>query len=122
VRDYLRAHVAESVSLDELAVVAGLSKYYLLRAFRLAHGLTPHAYQMQLRLAYAWRLIVDGRSLSHATYDAGFADQSHLTRRFASAFGLSPARYARELAVPPGATSTGAFGRRLPVPANTRSA
>jgi AraC-like DNA-binding protein len=123
VRDHLRAHVAESVSLDELAAVAGLSKYYLLRAFRLAHGVTPHAYQMQLRLAYAWRLIVDGRSLSHATYDAGFADQSHLTRRFASAFGLSPARYARELAVPPGAASAGAFGTRRPaVPANTRSA
>jgi AraC-like DNA-binding protein len=102
--------------------VAELSKYYLLRAFRQAHGVTPHAYQMQLRLAYAWRLIVDGRSLSHATYDAGFADQSHLTRRFASAFGLSPARYARELAIPPGATSAGAFGGRPAVPANTRSA
>jgi AraC-like DNA-binding protein len=120
VRDYLRAHIAESVSLDELAAVAGLSKFYLLRAFRFAHGVTPHAYQMQLRLAYAWRLIVDGRSLSHATYDAGFADQSHLTRRFASAFGLSPARYARELAIPPGPVSTGAFGTTRP--ARTRSA
>jgi AraC-like DNA-binding protein len=123
VRDHLRAHVAERVSLDELATVAGLSKFYLLRAFRFAHGVTPHAYQMQLRLAYAWRMIVDGRSLSHATYDAGFADQSHLTRRFASAFGLSPARYARELAVPLGAGSAGAFGTRRPaVPPSTRTA
>jgi AraC-like DNA-binding protein len=101
--DHLRAHVAESVSLDELANVAGLSKFYLLRTFRRALGLTPHAYQMQLRVAYAWRFIVDGRPLSRATYDAGFADQSHLTRRFAALFGLTPARYARLLAVPPGA-------------------
>jgi AraC-like DNA-binding protein len=123
VRDHLRAHVAESLSLDELAAVAGLSKFYLLRAFRFAYGVTPHAYQMQLRLAYAWRLIVDGRPLSHATYDAGFADQSHLTRRFASAFGLSPARYARELAMPPGSVSSDAFGTRRPaVPASSRSA
>ena len=123
VRDHLRAHIADAISLDELATVAGLSKFYLLRAFRLAYGVTPHAYQMQLRLAFAWRLIVDGRSLSHATYDAGFADQSHLTRRFASAFGLSPARYARELAIPPGVASAGAFGNsRHGVPASTRSA
>jgi AraC-like DNA-binding protein len=123
VRDHLRAHIADSISLDELATVAGLSKFYLLRAFRLAYGVTPHAYQMQLRLACAWRLIVDGRSLSHATYDAGFADQSHLTRRFASAFGLSPARYARELAIPPGSVSSGAFGTKGPVmPVSTRTA
>ncbi|HKG94664.1 MAG TPA: AraC family transcriptional regulator [Gemmatimonadaceae bacterium] len=102
VRDHLREHVAESVSLDELADVAGLSKFYLLRAFRRTHGLTPHAYQMQLRLARAWRLITDGCPLSRATYDAGFADQSHLTRRFVAAFGLPPGRYARQLARLPG--------------------
>jgi AraC-like DNA-binding protein len=108
VGEHLRAHVAKSVSLDELAGVAGLSKYYLLRAFRRAHGVTPHAYQMQLRLAHAWRFIEEGRPLSRATYDAGFADQSHLTRRFAAVFGLTPARYARQLAVPPGAASNSA--------------
>jgi AraC-like DNA-binding protein len=100
--EHLRAHVDANVSLDELASVACLSKYYLLRAFRRAHGVTPHAYQMQLRLAHAWRFIVDGMPLSRATYDAGFSDQSHLTRRFAAVFGVTPARYARQLAVPPG--------------------
>ncbi|MDB4884019.1 MAG: transcriptional regulator, AraC family [Gemmatimonadetes bacterium] len=103
VRDHLRAHVGESMSLTELAGVAGLSKYYLLRAFRRAYGVTPHAFQMRLRLALAWRLVVDGQPLARVTYDAGFADQSHLTRRFAATFGLTPALYARLLAVPPGA-------------------
>jgi AraC-like DNA-binding protein len=106
--DYVRAHTTESVSLDELATVAGLSKFYLLRAFRRAHGVTPHAYQMQLRLAHAWRFIVEGYPLSHASYEAGFADQSHLTRRFAAVFGLTPARYVRQLAVPPGAAPSNA--------------
>jgi AraC-like DNA-binding protein len=120
VRDHLRAHVAESVSLDELASVAGLSKFYLLRAFRRAYGLTPHAYQMQLRLAHAWRFIAEGRPISRTTYDAGFADQSHLTRRFAALFGVTPARYARQLAVPPGAASSSPFGTTqssVPLPA-----
>jgi AraC-like DNA-binding protein len=64
---------------------------------------------MQLRLARAWRLITEGCPLSRTTYDAGFADQSHLTRRFAAAFGLTPARYARQLAVAPGAEPAGAI-------------
>jgi AraC-like DNA-binding protein len=98
---HLRAHAAESISLDELAGVAGLSKFYLLRAFRRAYGLTPHAYQRQLRLAQAWRAIADGQPLTRATYDAGFADQSHLTRQFAARFGVTPARCARQLARPP---------------------
>lgn len=108
--EHLRTHASESISLDELAQVAGLSKFYLLRAFRRAHGLTPHAYQMQLRLAQAWRFIAEGRPLSRITYDAGFADQSHLTRRFSALFGVTPARHARQLAVPPRATPLATFG------------
>lgn len=100
VRDRLRAHPAESVTLDEMASVARLNKFQLLRAFRRAYGLTPHEYQMLLRLARARRLLAEGRSLSHVTYDAGFADQSHLTRRFKVFFDLTPARYARQVASP----------------------
>jgi AraC-like DNA-binding protein len=97
---HLRAHIAQSLSLDELATVAGLSKFYLLRAFRRAYGVTPHAYQRQLRLAHAWQAIANGHPLTRATYDAGFADQSHLTRQFAALFGVTPARCARQLVAP----------------------
>jgi AraC-like DNA-binding protein len=98
---HLRAHATESTSLDELADVAELSKFYLLRGFQRAYGVTPHGYQRQLRLAHAWRAIADGQPLTRATYDAGFADQSHLTRQFAAQFGVTPARCARQLAMPP---------------------
>lgn len=99
-RDYLRAHAMETVTLDELAKAAFLSKFYLLRSFQHTLGLTPHEYQMQLRLARARRLLCEGRSLSHVTYDAGFADQSHLTRRFAAFYGMTPARFARQASAP----------------------
>jgi AraC-like DNA-binding protein len=105
---HLREHVAEDVSLDELAELAGLSKFYLLRAFAREHGVTPRAYQMLLRAARAWRLIGEGLSLSRAAYDTGFADQSHLTRRFAELYGVTPGRWARLLAVPPGSLPVGA--------------
>lgn len=101
VRDFLRAHVVDAVSLTELSVVSGLSKYYLLRAFRRAMGLSPHEYQMQLRLARARRLIEQGQPPSVVAYSAGFADQSHLTRRFKGYFGYTPARYARACEVGP---------------------
>lgn len=117
VREYLREHVADNVSLEDLAALAALSKFYLLRAFTRAHGVTPHAYQMLLRLARAWRLIGEGVSLGRATYDAGFADQSHLTRRFSEAYGITPGRYAKLLAVPPGSTAGTAFeSERAAVP------
>jgi AraC-like DNA-binding protein len=98
---HLRTHATECVSLDALAEVAGLSKFYLLRGFRRAYGVTPHGYLRQLRLARAWRAIAEGQPLTRATYDAGFADQSHLTRQFVAQFGVTPARWARELASPP---------------------
>jgi AraC-like DNA-binding protein len=119
-RDYLCAHVADHVALDELACVAGLSKFYLLRAFRRAYGLTPHAYQMQLRLARARRLLAEGSPLSHVTYDAGFADQSHLTRRFRAFFGFTPAQYARQFTAPSSTApreASFAFASAAPLPA-----
>jgi AraC-like DNA-binding protein len=97
-RALLQADPAMPSSLEELADAAALSKYYLLRAFQRAFGLTPHGYQMQLRLARARRLVESGRAISFAAYDAGFADQSHLTRRFRDYFGLTPAVYARQVA------------------------
>lgn len=99
-RDYLREHTVTPVALDDVARAAFLSKFYLLRAFHRAYGLTPHEYQAQLRLARARRLLADGHPLSDAAYEAGFADQSHLTRRFAAYYGLTPARFVRQLARP----------------------
>jgi AraC-like DNA-binding protein len=113
---HLRAHVAQSLSLDELATVAGLSKFYLLRAFRRAYGVTPHGYQRQLRLAHAWQAIANGHPLTRATYDAGFADQSHLTRQFAALFGVTPARCARQLVAPHVLAADGAVVARSAPP------
>jgi AraC-like DNA-binding protein len=85
---------ASAVSLGDLAGDAGLSRFQLLRSFRSVTGLTPHAYQVQRRLALARRLIAAGTPLAHAAFETGFADQSHMTREFSRRFGVTPAAYA----------------------------
>jgi AraC-like DNA-binding protein len=92
--DYLHAHVAEPVSLDELACVACLSKFHLTRVFHSKYGLPPHAYQLQLRLAYVKQLIVRGVSVSSAAESAGFAGPMHLYRHFRARYGVAPGYYA----------------------------
>lgn len=85
---------AAARSLTDLAAAGDLSRYQLLRAFTRATGLTPHAYQMQRRLLLARRLIRQGMALADAAALGGFADQSHMTRLFVRAYGVSPRRYA----------------------------
>jgi AraC family chemosensory pili system transcriptional regulator ChpD len=95
--EYLRGRVTESVTLDELSGLTGVSKFFLLRAFQREYGLSPREYQMQLRLAQARTLIAGGLPLSRVAHDAGFADQSHLVRRFKGDLGMTPSEYARQV-------------------------
>ncbi|WP_312428218.1 AraC family transcriptional regulator [Achromobacter sp.] len=85
---------AAALSPADLAGACNLSRYQVLRAFSRATGLTPHAYQIQRRLLLARRLIRQGMALADAAALGGFADQSHLTRLFVRAYGVSPRRYA----------------------------
>ncbi len=78
------------VTADDLAAVTGRSRFAVYRAFRAVYGMAPSDYQRLLRLRTARRLIAQGRSLSEAAADAGFADQSHLTRWFVRCYGMNP--------------------------------
>ncbi|NJL40692.1 MAG: AraC family transcriptional regulator [Leptolyngbyaceae cyanobacterium SM1_4_3] len=53
VREYIEAHYAEKVLLEDLATLANLSKFHLLRAFSLEVGRPPHAYLEQIRINHA---------------------------------------------------------------------
>jgi AraC-like DNA-binding protein len=86
-----------SATLGELAAMAGLSRYQLLRSFARTLGTTPHAYLLQRRVLMARSLIADGHSLSQAALAAGFSDQSHMSRVFTRQLGLPPGRYRRAL-------------------------
>jgi len=81
---------AIAVSLLDLAQETGLSRFQVLRGFARVTGLTPHAYQLQRRIALARRLIAQGLPLAEVAAACGFADQSHMTRQFVRKYGVSP--------------------------------
>lgn len=91
--DRLDSAPGRPVTLAELAALCGVSRFRLLRGFTREVGLTPHAYLLQRRVRRAQRMIADGASLAQAAVEAGFADQSHLTRAFARQVGITPGRY-----------------------------
>lgn len=91
----LGARLGERVALDDLAAVAGLSKFHLLRRFRAVTGMTPGAYRRHLRIEGAKQALRRGESPSQVALAFGFVDQSHFTRAFRSETGQTPARFAR---------------------------
>lgn len=92
-RERLDASPADAVSLAELANLAGVSRFQLLRGFARELGITPHAYLIQSRTRLARALLARGLSIADAAAEAGFADQSHLTRAFTRQFGITPGRF-----------------------------
>ncbi|CDF81814.1 hypothetical protein PKB_0436 [Pseudomonas knackmussii B13] len=96
-QELLAEHLCEPLGLDEMAAQLQVSKFHLLRAFKQHTGMSPRQWAMQLRTRRALALLRDGHSVGHAAHALGFADQSHLTRHFHAAYGVSPGRYQRVL-------------------------
>jgi AraC-like DNA-binding protein len=90
---YIRANLARRITLDEIAGIAQLSVFQLVRAFRRESETTPYRLIVDLRIEHAKALLARGDSIADAACCAGFADQSHLTRHFRRRTGFTPKRY-----------------------------
>lgn len=96
-RAYLHDDPTRAIALDELETVSGRDRWGLSRDFRRLFGTSPYRYLVMRRLDAVKRALRSGVSPAEAAADAGFADQSHMTRHFKKAFGISPARWRRSL-------------------------
>lgn len=112
VRDYIDQHLAEELTLEDLARVAGMSLFHFCRVFRDANGITPHRYILARRIDQAKRLLWTGEpmgegkrrsapmSMTDVALACGFASPSHFATQFKRHTGRTPLQWQREL--PPG--------------------
>jgi AraC-like DNA-binding protein len=82
--------LGSGLDLERLARAAGVTRFQVIRDFKKETGLTPSAFIRNCRAHRASRLIERGLSLTDASIEAGFSDQSHLTRTFRSMHGITP--------------------------------
>ena len=92
-REFIHSALGRSITLDEMADHAGRDRWALSRDFRLLFGTSPYRYLTMRRLDLVRSLLAQGKTLVDAAMIAGFTDQSHMTRQFSKAYGLSPARW-----------------------------
>jgi AraC family transcriptional regulator len=94
---YIEEHLAEDITVTDLANVACLSIFHFTRAFASATGVPPHRYVSQRRLESAKAMIATGSPLSEIAFNCQFSSQSSFTRAFRRATGMTPAEYRRTL-------------------------
>lgn len=92
---HVRGNLSRRIRVDELARAAGLSALQFSRAFRRRHARTPYAFVLEVRIDHAKALLGAGAPIADVAADAGFADQSHLTRHFRRIVGMTPREYLR---------------------------
>ncbi len=93
VREELDAAWRRPPGMAALEAAHGISRFAIARQFRTHFGISPSRYVIQRRLDHVRQRIARGDSLAEAALAAGFSDQSHMTRHFLAAFGLTPGRW-----------------------------
>lgn len=89
----------QPAGIELLAREAGVHRVHFTREFVRHFGLPPAAYRQRQMAARALRALVEDRlAPAAAAHDAGFADQSHMSRSIRSTFGMTPRRIAALLA------------------------
>jgi AraC-like DNA-binding protein len=95
VREYIFENHVHNIRLKDLAQYADVSPFHLNRAFTQQVGMPPHAFQIQVRIANAKKLLTSGQPAASVASMTGFADQSHFTRHFKRLTKITPGEYAR---------------------------
>jgi AraC family transcriptional regulator len=94
IEEYMRAHLAENITLANMAEVAGCSPFQLLRSCKSAWAETPFQRLTALRMKLACRLL---RSCEHSVttiaFDCGYSNPSHFAIAFRRVVGVSPSEY-----------------------------
>jgi AraC family transcriptional regulator len=91
IKSYIISNMSLEISIDTLAFQLNMSKFYFLKEFKKATGITPYQYIIKIKLEVAKKLLQKTqKSLVEIALELGFSDQSHFTRTFTKQVGTSP--------------------------------
>lgn len=94
VLDFIKANYSQTIGLEELAKVAGISRFHFSRLFKSTIGKSPMQFVLEFRVQQGKKLLQDlSLSLSDVAARCGFSDQAHFSRAFKSIYGISPKSY-----------------------------
>lgn len=93
---YINENLTRELSIDDMAAMCYMSRYYFMRLFKTQTGCTVHNYIRQKRLVLAARLIREGMSASAAAAECGFSDYSAFHRAFTKTFRVSPGKIKKQ--------------------------
>jgi AraC family transcriptional regulator len=94
--EYMRAHIDEPISLEDIARAVNRSASHLARQFRGGVGVPPHQYLLVMRIKHAQHLLLTtGDSIADVAFASGFSHQEHMTRMFRRWCDTTPATFRR---------------------------
>ena len=95
-RDAIHDRSGETLTLDDLARTAGLSRFHFLRSFRAMFSATPHQYLTRVRLHRARQLLLEERaSVTEVCFEVGFQSLGSFSALFRRRMGEPPASFRR---------------------------
>lgn len=96
VRDYIRGNLSRRITLDDLAGIAGYSRFHFVRAFKDSIGMPPYAFLVRQRVHAAQEMLRGGdRPIAEIAQQTGFGTHAHFSARFREVAGMTPAEYRR---------------------------
>ena len=92
--EYMRAHVASPISLEDIAQAVNRSPSHVARQFRTSLGIPPHQYLLVMRIKLAQRMLLTTNDpIAEIAFACGFSHQEHLTRMFRRWCNTTPATF-----------------------------
>lgn len=93
----IKTNFMKDLSLDLLAEKFNINKYTFIRKFRKYYDTTPSSFQLQLKMARAKKLLMDGVSIQDVIAKLNFYDQAHFIREYKKMNGITPSKYQKNI-------------------------
>ncbi|MEM7256351.1 MAG: AraC family transcriptional regulator [Pseudomonadota bacterium] len=101
---YLSTHLNESITIEEIAAQAGMSRAVFHRKFKQTTTMSPIQFVKSMRLNKAAMKIATGTTVNEAAMEVGYVSSSQFSREFKRMYGQSPKQWKSFTRLPAGMT------------------